>query len=288
MIAVKKRRKLGKPLKYAGGKGHCAEQLLNCRPDHIDEFREPFCGGSLIWDYHALPITIPRWINDKDEPLINFYLSLRDDDSFIPRFLRLKRHIIGHADRVLEAFEAAKSDYRTNPVSYLLLRRFALNQVVRESRPNIASLSYEYLAEPAALRPFTRVRMEAWRKLLADVKITCGDYAKVLDAPVKRGRVCFFFLDPPYWSNMFKQRGAEIYEHIMDGEAHERLRDKLAGLNPETHPFLMTLCDSEMSHTLYGTDGRFQVYDRRVLYGMMATNVRKKVIREIVVTNYVI
>lgn len=286
MIAEQTKRKLGKPLKYPGGKGHCSEQLFLCRPDHFDEFREPFAGGSLIWDYQVLPLSMPRWINDLDRPLINFYLNLRDDESFIPRFLKLKRHIIGNADRVLEAFEKAKSDYRTNGVSYLLLRRFALNQVVRESRPNIASLSYEYLAEPAALRPFTRARLTAWKELLKDVKITCGDYGEVLDAPVKRGHVCWFFLDPPYWSNMFKQRGAEIYEHVMDGEAHERLRDMLAKLNPQTQPFLMTLCDSEMSHALYGIDERFHVYDRRVIYGMMQSNVRKRVVREIVVTNY--
>lgn len=287
MIAAPRNRKLGKPLKYPGGKGHCSDQLLNCRPKHFDLYREPFCGGSLIWDYHALPITKPRWINDADVPLINFFKSLRDDDSFIPKFLELKRKIIGHADRVLVAFEEAKEDYRTNGVSYLLLRRFALNQVVRESRPNIASLSYEYLAEPAALRPFTRGRMTAWKELLKDVKITCDDYSALLDAPVERGKVCWLFIDPPYSSNLYKQRGSEIYEHILNGKGHERLRDKLAKLNPRTKPFLMTLCDSEMSHALYGVDDRFRVYGRNVPYGM-SDNKRRRIVKEIVVTNYAI
>ncbi len=288
MIATKKRRKLGKPLKYAGGKGHCSDQLLLCRPPYFDMYREPFCGGCLIWNYKALPLTMPRWINDLDQPLMNFYTCLRDDNTFIPKFLELKNQIVGNADRVLTAFENAKLDYKTNPVSYMLLRRFALNQVVRESRPNIASLSYEYLAEPAALRPFTRSRLTAWKKLLQDVKITCADYMSVLDAPVKRGKVCWSFIDPPYWSNIFKKRGEEIYEHVLNGDDHERLRDKLAGLNPKRHKFLMTLCDSEMSHALYGVDGRFYIYDRRVIYGMMGSNVEKKVVKEIVVTNYAI
>jgi site-specific DNA-adenine methylase len=277
-------RKLGQPLKYAGGKGHAAEQLLNCRPEHFDEFRDVCCGGSpFIFHVDILPLTMPRWINDLDSPLVNFFLQFRDSDSFIPDFLQLKRQIIGNADRTLQAFNRAKTDYETNAVSYLLLRRFALNQIVRKSRPNVASVSFEYLADPAMLRPFTRSKMEAWKKVLEGVKITCGDFSSVLNSPVNG--VCWFFIDPPYWSNNFKPQGAEIYEHSFDLNSHTRLRDELAELNPATHPFLMTICDSELSHSLYGVDGRFFVFDRRVLYGMQS-NVPKKVIRELVVTNY--
>lgn len=283
---IAKTKKLGRPLKYAGGKGHCADQLMLCRPEHFDEYREPFCGGSLIWDYRALPLSLSRSINDRDEPLINFFTQLRDDGSFISRFLKIKSRIIGHADRTLAAFESAKEDYRTNGVSYLILRRFALNQVVRESRKNIASVSFEYLADPAMLRPFTQSKMEAWRRILRDVKITCDDFSIILEKPVKRGHVCWSFIDPPYWSNLFKHRGAELYEHVLDSAGHERLRDCLASLNPKTHKFLMTLCDTEMSHSLYGVDPRFEVYDRRSLYGLMGTGVNKKLINEIVVTNY--
>ena len=154
----------------------------------------------------------------KTQPLINFYISLRDDDSFIPRFLDLKDRIQGHADRTLEAFESAKSDYRTNGISYLLLRRFAVRQVVRESRKNVASVSFDYLSDPNMLRPFTRGRMEAWRRVLRDVKITNADYSEVLAAPADR--VCFFFLDPPYHLNQFKGSGEELYEHAFTQADH--------------------------------------------------------------------
>lgn len=278
--------KLGSIVKYPGGKSHAADQLLNCRPEYFNEYRDVFCGGSpFLFHTQVLPLSMPRWINDKDKPLINMFLQIRDDDSFIPHFLALKRKIIGHADKTLAAFEAAKEDYRTNGVSYLLLRRFALNQVVRESRPNIASVAYEYLADPAMLRRFTPKRMNAWREVLRNVKITCGDFSAVLDAPVKRGRVVFLFLDPPYWSNMFKQRGSEIYEHVFDMNDHTRLRDKLAELDPKTKPFLLTLCASEMSHALYGIDGRFFVYDRNVPYGM-SDNGNRRTVKELVITNY--
>ncbi len=287
MIATRQKKAvLGRPLKYPGGKSFVAKQLFLCRPPHFDEYREPFCGGSLVWDYKVLPLSMPRWINDLDEPLINFYRCMRDDESFIPRFLEIKRKIIGHADRTLAAFEAAKSDYRTNPVSYLILRRFALNQVVRESRKNIASVSYNYLSDPAMLRRFTLARMNAWRQLLQDVKITCDDYMSVVSKPVKRGQVCWTFLDPPYSSNLYNARGAEIYEQILDQNGHERLRDKLAALNPKKHKFLLTLCNSEMSKNFYALSGKFYIWDRRMIYGMMAGNVQKRVVKEIVVTNY--
>jgi site-specific DNA-adenine methylase len=194
--------RIGQPLKWPGGKGGGtqARDLLACRPAHFDQFREPFCGGSLIWQPNLLPPGTPRWINDREQPLINFYKQLKSDSTFIDRFQKLRTRILGHADRTIAAFEAAKDDFVTNGVSYLLLRRLAVRQIVKESRPNIASISFDYLADyRGSLHPITRQKLEAWRRILKGVRITNLDYSKVLAYPIERGKCCFSLLDPPYW-----------------------------------------------------------------------------------------
>jgi len=286
--------RIGQPLKWPGGKGggSQARDLLACRPASFDEYREPFCGGCpFVWKPDILSPSTPRWINDLDKPLINFYKQLKSDSTFIDRFLRLRKRILGHADRTIEAFEKAKEDFTTNGVSYLLLRRLAVRQIVKQSRSNTASICFDYIADyRGSLHPITREKLEAWRKILRRVRITNLDYAEVLAYPVERGCCSWSFVDSPYWRRSAKSGDSgdqELYDHIFTQEQHVELRDRLAELDPDRHKFLMTIDDSELTHRLYGTSDDFFVYDRSLSYGM-TDNGKRKIVHELVVSNYAI
>ncbi len=67
------------PLRYPGGKSRAVAKLFEFLPKDISEFREPFLGGGSM----AIAITkqypgIPVWVNDLYEPLVNFWIQLRD------------------------------------------------------------------------------------------------------------------------------------------------------------------------------------------------------------------
>ena len=68
------------PLRYAGGKSRACKKLDKYFPDlsNYKEFREPFIGGGSV----ALHITknnphLKIWVNDLNEPLVNFWQVLK-------------------------------------------------------------------------------------------------------------------------------------------------------------------------------------------------------------------
>ena len=69
------------PLRYPGGKSRAVPKLLQWLPSReITEYREPFLGGGsmAIEMTKRLPKEVPIWVNDLYEPLVNFWMQLRD------------------------------------------------------------------------------------------------------------------------------------------------------------------------------------------------------------------
>ena len=79
------------PLRYPGGKSRACTKMDQYFPDlrNYNEYREPFLGGGSV----ALHVTkkypdIKIWVNDLYEPLVNFWIQLRDNSREIKRQLQ--------------------------------------------------------------------------------------------------------------------------------------------------------------------------------------------------------
>lgn len=256
-------------------------------PLEYSEFRSCFCGNEpLLWH---IPSDIPRWLNDTDKDLISYWKGLRDDKNFGRKFFKLLDDIEG-ADELVEAFEQAKHKvvFDSDPVSYLLLRRLAHRQIVSRDRPNFASFSYQYMLD--GLKPVKPHKVKEAQKICQGVKITCGSYKKVLEAPARNAMI---FVDPPYHVT---PGISPIYHHELNENDHVQLRNDLAKLNPRTHKFMMTLGLTELTEQLYVNDSaakNFNVHYRAVRYGMVnpkkvwcTLSPKRQRSRELVVLNY--
>ena len=90
------------PLRYPGGKSRAISKLCQWLPSReITEYREPFLGGgSMALEMtKRLPEEVPIWVNDLYEPLINFWINLRDNGQYLYEAVSYT-HLRAHETRV--------------------------------------------------------------------------------------------------------------------------------------------------------------------------------------------
>ena len=99
------------PLRYPGGKSRACTKMDQYFPDlrNYNEYREPFLGGGSV----ALHVTkkypdIKVWVNDLYEPLVNFWIQLRDNSHEIKRQLQELKQMHPDPSSARVLFEDAK------------------------------------------------------------------------------------------------------------------------------------------------------------------------------------
>ncbi len=236
--------------RYPGSKGKVARDLWSLRPPHVAEYREPFCGNaSMLW---VVPTSIPRWINDLNPAMVRLLQSLKTYS--FHRRMKEWTAPVRNADDVVTRFDKAKVRWvlEDDPAAYLYLSRHALGQFIMKDRSNIASCGYHYLRD--GTRPLAPDRLLRAKRILRGVKITCGQYYHLLDAP---GNDVWILIDPPYPAK------GRLYAHDMTTAEHHELRDRLLVC---PHKFLMTMGDCGLTHKLYCRGDRFNVSFMRYRY----------------------
>jgi DNA adenine methylase len=71
-------KKMKSPLRYPGGKQRIVPLLTDKLPETFSEYREPFLGGGSVY-FHIqshYPDIQNWWVNDKFQPLYNFWKQL--------------------------------------------------------------------------------------------------------------------------------------------------------------------------------------------------------------------
>ena len=198
------------PLRYPGGKSRACTKMDQYFPDlrNYNEYREPFLGGGSV----ALHVTkkypdIKIWVNDLYEPLVNFWIQLRDNSHEIKRQLQelKQRHPDPSSARVL--FEDAKRylslepgecDAAARAVSFYVVNKCSFSGLTESS-----SFSKQASDSNFSLRGIEK--LPYYSDLIGNWKITNLSYEKLMTDDKKT----FVYLDPPYEikSNLYGKRG---------------------------------------------------------------------------------
>jgi DNA adenine methylase len=191
--------------RYPGGKSKAAIRnwILSQIPSDTLEYREPFVGGGGV--FFGINPKLKRWINDRHPQLISVYRALQQNNGFITECKKIKA-----SKQVFTAFKSDKS-----ALSYLFLNRTSFWGRVNYDMPTRV-----FFSNPQGWNISRTQRLEEAALHLHNVKITCGDYERLLKEP---GPKVWLYLDPPYVANTRMTDGNKLYQHNFTEEDHVRL-----------------------------------------------------------------
>lgn len=248
-------------IKYRGGKSKEISNFLQFVPKDFDRYVEPFLGGAALYFYLEPHSAL---INDINNRLINFYISVRDNFEIIRKELA-SLEIIYSANQIeyekLKEKDTSSSLYieNKNESLYYLLRDMFNGKI--EKKYSDASLYYfiNKTSYSGMLRfnsrgefnvPFGRYKnfntkfvSEAHSELLNKAAITNTDYSEVFDKCTAND---FIFLDPPY-DCIFTDYG-NIEQNDFTEDDHVRLAQDFRNLPSRT---LMVIGKTPLTEDLY-------------------------------------
>jgi DNA adenine methylase len=198
----------------------------------VREYREPFVGGGGVFFKARFGHDLERfWLNDKHQGLMEVYRALAERPE---EFMRLCREV-GPARSDDDLTEAGPRGGR--PVNKRLhdefhrvafegdasrcdqaYRYFFVNRTVHGSgRVNYDIPSRLYFSNPDGWNVTAGDQLEEAARALAGVKVTCGDYAELFEAP---GEDVWIYADPPYVVNSGLSPSSQLYQHSFTMEDH--------------------------------------------------------------------
>lgn len=231
-------------LRWPGSKRKAAKTIASYAPSSR-HYREAFCGNaSILWEL-SRGRTI--WLNDIHPVLMNYYRALVSNDNCLAEGYIALVSTIDSEQKMRDIFEEMKPRYRDHdcPLALLYLSRLALGQIVSKKRPNTCSFGEKWYK--SGLKPVHHARFDQARAILlaGGPKITCGDYAPVLNAP---GDDVWIFIDAPYFIPQAHHHSSPLYEYSFDIDDQVRLCETLKRCQ---HKCLATVGNSTFENLLY-------------------------------------
>lgn len=279
-------------IKYRGGKSKEIPNFIQFIPQNYDRYVEPFLGGAALY-FYLEPHT--ALINDINDKLINFYLSVRNN------FNALRKELTSLETTYISnqiAYEKLKATDTTsiyvenkNEALYYLLRDMFNAKI--EKKYSDASLYYfiNKTSYSGMLRfnskgefnvPFGRYKnfntkfvSEAHSELLNKAEITNTDYSDVFNRCTAND---FIFLDPPY-DCIFTDYG-NIEQNDFTEDDHVRLAQDFRNLPSRA---LMVIGKTPLTEDLYSPFIKTE-YEKKC-----AVNIRNRFKSEsmhLIITNY--
>jgi DNA adenine methylase len=271
--------------RYPGGKSKVQKKILARAPKHFAEYREPFVGGGGIF-FGIDSIGTRRWINDMHPGLIAVYESLRDRSvEFIQMCKDVPAHQPGekevaknagrkYNERLGKIFNKVKLDDECDQA----FRYFFVNRTVWMGRVNYDIPSRLFYSVPEGWDIVKTDRMEQAATHLIGTVITCGSYAKLLEAP---GEDVWIYCDPPYVVNTEMTKQDQQYQHNFTLEDHEDFVDAVKDCE---HKVCISYDDCDLVREWF-EDSQFTIQEEEWKYS--GTNLaKKKTGQELIITNY--
>lgn len=253
-------------IRYPGSKAKLAKAIISLfpkqlwrdlfTPDLKWDYREPFFGAGAVGFrvLHDLERHSSVWLNDIDPGMVALWETVRTDPvALMSRIF----HFVPSADAFYQ-FKA--EDGRTDlPAAEMALRKLALHRL---SYSGLGAKSggplggktqgkSEYNVQcrwtPETMKK-NITRLHARMSVFKDIRITCGDFAPLIETATDR---TFVYLDPPYY-----EKGAALYKHSMSEVDHERLAGLLREcpahwlLSYDDHPRIRELYSWATIHPL--------------------------------------
>ena len=259
------------PLRYPGGKAKALKKLLPCVPAYY-EFREPFIGGGSV--FLALKQLEPQkcyWINDLNNDLYHFWLSLKNSPEKLIQNIKLIKENRRNGKELYKELVEHKGMTDLEKA----IRFFVLNRITFSGTADSGGFSQAAFHTRFTLSSIDRLE-ESFR-LLNNVKVTNLDYEKVLCEP---GKDVFIFLDPPYLSatkSKLYGKNGDLHK-LFD---HERFAQVMKTIK---HKWMITYDDCKEVRTLFSFAN---LISWEFQYGM--NNYKQRTAekgKELIITNY--
>ena len=261
-------------LRYPGGKQRLVKDIFRKIPSQFTEYREPFFGGGSVFFYIKQQKNDLNhwWINDKFEPIANFWQQSATSASEITNIVTSMKQQYPTGK---ELHSRLRKEYGSLSKEAQAAALFILN------RCSFSGLTfsggYSQQAYDGRLTLNSVKNISKLETLFKDTKITALDYNDLFAAPAQEtnGKV-FIFLDPPYdikSNNLYGNIGNmhQSFNHIQFAENCKNCKD---------HLWMITYNDNEHIRHLFSW-ANIQEID--VTYNMNSAAKRKK---ELVITNY--
>ena len=267
------------PLRYPGGKSRAVPKLCQWLPSReITEYREPFLGGgSMALEMtKRLPEEVPIWVNDLYEPLVNFWIQLRDESEYLHQGLTNYKKEHPDADTARKLFTHAKeklnesnTDNKDRAIYFYIVNKCSFSGLTESSSfsasasdSNFSLRGIDKLPEYSRLIQRWRITNLSYERLRSDETLT------------------FIYADPPYdiKDALYGHKG-EMHK----GFNHERFADEMDDclcnvmISYNNHPDIvmrfLEWCQYDFAHT----------YTMRSTGDYMKDQNKR---RELVLTNY--
>ncbi len=191
------------PLRYPGGKSRAVAKLFEFLPKDISEFREPFLGGGSM----AIAITkqypgIPVWVNDLYEPLVNFWIQLRDHPDTLAGDLADLKKNYPNPDSARCLFDEFKGNLLEGDDIDRAVAFYTVNKCSFSGLTESSSFSKQASNNNWTMRGIEK--LPGYGEIIKDWKITNVDYADLVEDCTGHSEnlTCeystFIYADPPY------------------------------------------------------------------------------------------
>ena len=198
------------PLRYPGGKSRACTKMDPYFPDlrEYEEYREPFIGGGSV----AIHITkkyphLKVWVNDLYEPLVNFWIQLRDNSDEVAERLAEFKGQYRDPETAKSLFSDSKTYLGNEPeccdptlraVYFYIVNKCSFSGLTESS-----SFSRQASENNFSMRGIDKLL--GYSEIIKDWKITNYRYQQLLTDE----KDTFTYLDPPYeiGSNLYGKKG---------------------------------------------------------------------------------
>ena len=185
------------PLRYPGGKSRAVPKLLQWLPSReITEYREPFLGGGsmAIEMTKRLPEEVPIWVSDLYEPLVNFWIQLRDEGEYLHKELVELKKEYDTPDKARVLFNKVKeklnegdTDNKDRAIYFYIINKCSFSGLTESSSFSASASDSNFSMRGIdKLKGYSGI-IERWR-------ITNGSYESLTSDDT----LTFIYADPPY------------------------------------------------------------------------------------------
>jgi DNA adenine methylase len=232
-------------LKWAGGKGRLAREILRLIPRNYSRYLEPFLGGGALFFSLCPKASI---LSDSNEELMNCYEVVRDRCEALIDELDKLTQLLYNEETFYEIRKwKIPADQKIKLAARMIyLNRTAFNGLYRVNRNgnfNTPFGKYEKLSLPS------QKVIRAASKALQKAVLMTGDFEKVLVDSAHQND--FVYLDPPYPAVGKYSDFNRYTKHFFSERDHARLSERVRELDEMGCTFVLSNADHPIIGELY-------------------------------------
>lgn len=188
-------------IKWSGSKRKMAKDIVECMPDTINTYYEPFCGGCSVLKYLlSSGKVVKKYIcSDINNDLISLWNKIKDNPDFLYCYYKERWDELNKDDdleRKKEYFYKMRDKLNKEhlPEDFLFIMRTVTNGMPRYNKDKEFNNSFHISRKGIEPNRLHKILLE-WSELLNvnNVDFVCMDYKEIES---KNGDV--LYLDPPY------------------------------------------------------------------------------------------